>query len=463
LHIPSAKHSIYNLLFFITFAPENLYIKMIDNTIFNDKKVAFHTLGCKLNFAETSAIGKQLTDEGFAKVKTGEQADICIINTCSVTDTADHKCRQAINRLNRQHPDAIMIVTGCYAQLKPEEVAAIDGVDLVLGANEKFNVLEYIQKLDGTEKSEIHHSEIKRVREFKPSCSRDDRTRYFLKVQDGCDYFCTYCTIPYARGRSRNATIPETVAMAMQAVEAGAKEIVLSGVNIGDFGKSTGESFFDLVKALDTIPADVRFRISSIEPNLLTDEIITYISTSRRFMPHFHIPLQSGTNEVLQLMKRRYNRELFAHKVELIKSLLPHAFIGVDVIVGVRGETDELFEQSCRFIDSLDISQLHVFTYSERAGTKMLDIEYTVSLNERKRRSNVLHALSEKKTKAFYQSQVGKSYPVLWESRHNGEFMVGFSSNYVKVERPYDKKMVNTIQTITLGEWNYDKSALIGV
>ena len=430
---------------------------MIDNAIFNNKKVVFHTLGCKLNFAETSAIGKQLADEGFVKVKQGEQADVCIINTCSVTDTADHKCRQAINRLNRQHPDAIMIVTGCYAQLKPEEVAAIEGVDLVLGANEKFNILEYIQKLDGTEKSEIHRSEIKRVREFKPSCSRDDRTRYFLKVQDGCDYFCTYCTIPYARGRSRNATIPETVSMAMQAVEAGAKEIVLSGVNIGDFGKSTGESFFDLVKALDTIPADVRFRISSIEPNLLTDEIITYISTSHRFMPHFHIPLQSGTNEVLQLMKRKYNRELFAHKVELIKELLPHAFIGVDVIVGVRGETDELFEQSCRFIDSLDISQLHVFTYSERAGTKMLDIEYTVSLNERKRRSNLLHALSEKKTKTFYQSQIGNTYPVLWESRHNGEFMVGFSSNYVKVERPYDKKLVNTIQTITLGEWNDDK------
>ena len=436
---------------------------MIDNAIFNNKKVAFHTLGCKLNFAETSAIGKQLADEGFVKVKQGEQADVCIINTCSVTDTADHKCRQAINRLNRQHPDAIMIVTGCYAQLKPEEVAAIEGVDLVLGANEKFNILEYIQKLDGTEKSEIHRSEIKRVREFKPSCSHDDRTRYFLKVQDGCDYFCTYCTIPYARGRSRNATIPETVAMATQAVEAGAKEIVLSGVNIGDFGKSTGESFFDLVKALDTIPADVRFRISSIEPNLLTDEIITYISTSHRFMPHFHIPLQSGTNEVLQLMKRKYNRELFAHKVELIKSLLPHAFIGVDVIVGIRGETDELFEQSCQFIDSLDISQLHVFTYSERAGTKMLDIEYTVSLNERKRRSNVLHALSEKKTKAFYQSQVGNTYPILWESRHNGEFMVGFSSNYVKAERPYDKKLVNTIQIVTLGEWNDDKSALIGV
>lgn len=436
---------------------------MTDNTLFNNKKVAFHTLGCKLNFAETSAIGKQLSDEGFVKIKPGEQADVCIINTCSVTDTADHKCRQAINRLNRQHPGAIMIVTGCYAQLKPDEIAAIEGVDLVLGANEKFSILDYLHKLDGNEKSEIHRSEIKRVKEFKPSCSRDDRTRYFLKVQDGCDYFCTYCTIPFARGRSRNATISETVEMALQAVNDGAKEIVLSGVNIGDFGKTTGESFFDLVKALDTIPADVRFRISSIEPNLLTDEIITYISTSHRFMPHFHIPLQSGTNEVLQLMKRKYNRELFAHKVELIKKLLPHAFIGVDVIVGVRGETDELFEQSCQFIDSLDISQLHVFTYSERAGTKMLDIEHSVSLTERKHRSNVLHSLSDKKTKAFYEKQIAKTYPVLWESRHNGEFMVGFSSNYIKVERPYDKKLVNTIQTVTLGKWNDDKSALIGV
>jgi len=436
---------------------------MIDNAIFNNKKVVFHTLGCKLNFAETSAIGKQLADEGFVKVKQGEQADVCIINTCSVTDTADHKCRQAINRLNRLHPDAVMIVTGCYAQLKPNEIAAIEGVDLVLGANEKFNILDYLQKLDGNEKTEIYSSEIKRVKEFKPSCSRDDRTRYFLKVQDGCDYFCTYCTIPFARGRSRNATIQETVEMAMQAVNAGAKEIVLSGVNIGDFGKSTGESFFDLVKALDTIPADVRFRISSIEPNLLTDEIIEYISTSYRFMPHFHIPLQTGTNEVLQLMKRKYNRELFAHKVDIIKRLLPDAFIGVDVIVGVRGETDELFEQSCQFIDSLDISQLHVFTYSERAGTKMLDIEYTVSLAERKRRSNVLHNLSEKKTLSFYENQYGKTFPVLWEGRHNGESMVGFSSNYVKVERAYDKKLVNTIQSVTLGGWNEEKSALIEI
>jgi len=433
---------------------------MIDNNIFNNKKVVFHTLGCKLNFAETSAIGKQLSNEGFIRVKPGEQADVCIINTCSVTDTADHKCRQAINRLNRQHPDAIMVVTGCYAQLKPEEIAAIKGVDLVLGANEKFSILEHIRQLNGSEKGEVHRSEIKRVKEFKPSCSRDDRTRYFLKVQDGCDYFCTYCTIPFARGRSRNATIPETVAMAMEAVEAGAKEIVLSGVNIGDFGKSTGESFFDLVKALDNIPADVRFRISSIEPNLLTDEIIIYISTAKRFMPHFHIPLQSGTDEVLKIMKRKYNRELFAQKVDIIKKLMPHAFIGVDVIVGVRGETDELFEQSCEFIDSLDISQLHVFTYSERAGTKMLEIEHNVDLKERKRRSDMLHALSYKKTNAFYESQRGKTYSVLWESRHNGENMVGFSTNYVKAERPFEKSVVNTVETVILGDWNDEKTAI---
>jgi threonylcarbamoyladenosine tRNA methylthiotransferase MtaB len=434
---------------------------MIDNSIFNNKKVAYHTLGCKLNFSETSAIGKQLSDEGFSKIRAGEQADVCIINTCSVTDTADHKCRQAIKRLHRHHPDAKMVIIGCYAQLKPEEIAAIEGVDLVLGANEKFSILEYLLKLDGTQKGEIHRSAIKTVREFKPSCSRDDRTRYFLKVQDGCDYYCTYCTIPFARGRSRNATITETLNTAIEAIKDGAKEIVLSGVNIGDFGKSTGESFFDLVKGLDNLPYDVRFRISSIEPNLLTDEIIQYIATSHRFMPHFHIPLQAGTNEVLQIMRRKYNRELFAHKVSLIKQLMPDAFIGVDVIVGVRGETDELFQQSCQFIDFLDISQLHVFTYSERAGTKMLEIEHTVDLSERKHRSDVLHALSDKKTKTFYESQRGKTSPVLWESRHNGDFMVGFSANYVKAERPYDKSVVNTLQTVTLVEWNEERTALL--
>jgi threonylcarbamoyladenosine tRNA methylthiotransferase MtaB len=431
---------------------------MIDNSVFNNKKVAFHTLGCKLNFAETSAIGKTLSEQGFTKAKAGEQADLCIINTCSVTDTADHKCRQAINRLNRQHPNAVMVVTGCYAQLKPEEISKIEGVDLVLGANEKFNVLDYINDLNQNNK--IHHSEIEAINDFQPSCSKDDRTRYFLKIQDGCDYFCTYCTIPMARGKSRNASIADTVAMAEKAISEGAMEIVLTGVNTGDFGKSTGENFFDLVKALDALPSTTRFRISSIEPNLLTDEIIEFVANSRNFMPHFHIPLQSGTNEVLQLMKRRYNRELFASKIDKIKSVMPHAFIGVDVIVGVKGETDELFEQAMEFITELDCSQLHVFSYSERAGTQMLHIEHTVSPAERKRRSEVLHLVSDKKTKAFYESQIGKTAHVLWESKVSGEFMTGFTQNYVKVQTTYDKQLVNTIQQVTLGTWNEDKTAL---
>lgn len=426
---------------------------MTDNFVFNNKKVAFHTLGCKLNFAETSAIGKKMKDEGFVKAKAGEQADVCVVNTCSVTDIADRKSRQAINRLNRQHPNAIMVVTGCYAQLKPEEIAKLEGVDLVLGANEKFSVLDYLRTMDDTT-GKIHRNSVKRVREFKPSCSKDDRTRYFLKVQDGCDYFCTYCTIPLARGRSRNASVAETVAMAEEAIRDGAREIVLTGVNIGDFGRSTGETFFDLVKALDQIDAPVRFRISSIEPNLLSDEIIEYVATSRRIMPHFHIPLQSGTNEVLKLMKRKYDRELFAHKVFKIKELIPHAFIGVDVIVGVHGETPELFEESCRFIDSLDISQLHVFTYSERADTKMLEIEHQNTIGERKRRSDILHQLSDKKTRAFYRSQTGLTYPVLWESRSHGEQMMGFTSNYVKVAAPMDKAKVNTLEEITITDQN---------
>ncbi len=433
---------------------------MIDTTVFHNKKVAFHTLGCKLNFAETSAIGKKMSDEGFVKARAGEQADVCVINTCSVTDTADRKCRQAISKLNRLHPNAIMVVTGCYAQLKPDEISKIEGVDLVLGANEKFSILDYLQNIEKDAPAEVHTTKINKIKEFEPSCSRDDRTRYFLKVQDGCDYYCTYCTIPFARGRSRSANIEQTVQKAHEAIEAGAKEIVLTGVNIGDFGKLTGESFFDLIKAFDAIESDVRFRISSIEPNLLTDEIIDYVATSKHIMPHFHIPLQSGTNEVLQLMKRKYNRELFEHKVQKIKSLMPHAFIGVDVIVGVRGETAELFDESCRFIDTLDISQLHVFTYSERAGTKMLDIEQNTPISERKKRSDILHLLSDKKTKAFYENQIGKTYPILWESRHNGENMVGFTTNYVKAERTYDKNRVNAVEMITLGGWNDEKTAL---
>jgi threonylcarbamoyladenosine tRNA methylthiotransferase MtaB len=434
---------------------------MIDNSIFNNKKVIFHTLGCKLNFAETSAIGKQLSNEGFVKVRPGEQADVCIINTCTVTDTADHKCRQAINRLHRQHPDAIMVVTGCYAQLKPDEIASIEGVDLVLGANEKFSLLDYLNKNDASVNGEIHREDILKVKEFKPSCSRDDRTRFFLKVQDGCDYYCTYCTIPIARGHSRNASISETVDMARQAISEGAREIVLTGINTGDFGKTTGENFFDLVKALDALPDEIRFRISSIEPNLLTDELIRFVSQSRHFMPHFHIPLQSGSNDVLKLMKRRYTTEFFAEKIHSIKQIMPDAFIGVDVIVGVRGETDEYFEQALHFINTLDISQLHVFSYSERAGTKMLEIEHSVLNTERKRRSEVLHSLSTIKTQQFYEDQIGKEVHVLWESRSRDDKMVGFTHNYIRVERPFEKALVNTIQSVYLGEWNEEKTALM--
>lgn len=433
---------------------------MIDNSVFHNKKVAFHTLGCKLNFAETSAIGKKMTDEGFVKARAGESADVCVINTCSVTDTADRKCRQAISKLNRQHPNAIMVVTGCYAQLKPEEISKIEGVDLVLGANEKFSILDYIRNIDTDKPASFHTTKINKIKEFTPSCSRDDRTRYFLKVQDGCDYYCTYCTIPFARGASRSASIEQTIEKAWEAIHAGAKEIVLTGVNIGDFGKSNDESFLDLVKAFDAIDSDVRFRISSIEPNLLTDELIDFVVNSNKIMPHFHIPLQSGTNEVLQLMKRKYKRELFENKVQKIKSLMPHAFIGVDVIVGVRGETAELFEASCEFIDTLDISQLHVFTYSERAGTKMLDIEQNTPISERKKRSEILHLLSDKKIQKFYESHILKTYPVLWESRQQGDKLVGFTNNYIKVERLYDKSKVNTVEMVQLGNWNEEKSAL---
>ena len=433
---------------------------MIDNSIFNNKKVVYHTLGCKLNFAETSAIGKQLEEEGFTKVRHGEQADICIINTCSVTDTADHKCRQAISRLHRQHPNAKMIVTGCYAQLKPEEIASIEGVDLVLGANEKFSIQNYLSNNHPETKGEIVRGDILKVKDFKPSVSFDDRTRYFLKVQDGCDYYCTYCTIPLARGHSRSGTIAETVETAREAIRAGAREIVLTGVNTGEFGMHNGETFIGLLKALDNIDADVRYRISSVEPNLLTDEIIQFVADSRHIMPHFHIPLQSGTNEILRLMKRRYTVELFAEKMTTIKRILPDAFIGVDVIVGVRGETDELFEQSFEFIRGLDFSQLHVFTYSERANTKMLEIAHNVPVKERKRRSERLHELSEGKTAAFYLSQTGKTASVLWEAKKDGEVMYGFTENYVRVERLYDKKRVNTAETVTLDDWNEDKTAL---
>jgi threonylcarbamoyladenosine tRNA methylthiotransferase MtaB len=383
-----------------------------------------------------------------------------VINTCSVTEMADKKCRQAIHRLSRQHPGAFMLVTGCYAQLKPEEVAQIEGVDLVLGAEQKKDLLAYLGDLRKKEAGELHTSTVKEIRTFVPSCSRGDRTRFFLKVQDGCDYFCTYCTIPLARGFSRNGSIASLVAQAEQAAAEGGREIVLTGVNIGDFGRTTGERFFDLIKALDQVDGIERFRISSIEPNLLTDEIIEYVAHSQRFMPHFHIPLQSGSDEVLRLMHRRYDTALFASKIRQIRELLPDAFIGVDVIVGTRGETPELFEEAFRFIGGQEISQLHVFTYSERPGTQALKIDHTVPPLEKHRRSQRLLALSEEKTKAFYSRYVGQTMPVLLEQSKDKSVMHGFTPNYIRVEIPADHLLDNRIVPVLLGEFNEEKTAL---
>ncbi len=427
---------------------------MIDISQFEQRSVAFHTLGCKLNFAETSSIGRELAAQGFRKIKQGEQADICVINTCSVTDMADKKSRQAITRLIRKYPKAFIVVTGCYAQLKPEEISQIKGVDLVLGAKEKFDLTLYFSSKEKKEKAQIHNTKINEIREFQPSCSRDDRTRFFLKVQDGCDYYCTYCTIPFARGHSRSASIADTVIAAQKAVAEGAKEIVLAGVNTGDFGRNTGETFLQLITALDKIEGVERYRISSIEPNLLNDEIIHFVTQSKRFAPHFHIPLQSGSNDVLALMKRRYNRELFAEKIATIKQVMPHAFIGVDIIVGTRGETKEFFEDARQFIENLDISQLHIFSYSERVGTKALEINHTVTPQEKKQRSEILHHISEKKTQDFYRSQIGREVKVLWESSEQKKTMHGFSENYIRLSAPYNEKAINQIQSIVIKEEN---------
>ena len=423
---------------------------MIDTALFQNKKIAFQTLGCKLNFAETSALGRQLREIGFIPCKAGEEADVVIINTCSVTDTADKKGRQMIHRMIKKHPHAYVVVTGCYAQLKPEEIANIEGVDLVLGANEKVVLTDFLDNIEKKQQAEYHVVRTAQIRNFRPECSADDRTRHFLKVQDGCDYYCTYCTIPFARGRSRNASIAETIEVAQKAIADGAKEIVLTGVNTGDFGRSTNETFFDLIKALDTIDADVRYRISSIEPNLLTDEIIDFVATSHHFAPHFHIPLQSGSDELLKLMHHKYDTALFAYKINKIKQAMPNAFIGVDVMVGVRGETLELFEECKRFIESLDISQLHVFTYSERAGTKALNITPIVPINERRRRNEILQQVSDAKLTTLYNSQQGKEATVLWEDSKKGDQMHGFTENYVKVECKYDKTKVNTFEKITI-------------
>ena len=435
---------------------------MIDTTVFQNKTAVYYTLGCKLNFSETSTIGKTLKEAGVRTVRKGEKADICIINTCSVTEVADKKCRQAIHRLVKNHPGAFVVVTGCYAQLKPEQVAAIEGVDVVLGAEEKGRLLDYLGDLSKNEKGEAITSTFKDIRSFSPSCSRGDRTRYFLKVQDGCDYFCSYCTIPFARGRSRNGKIEDIVAQARQAAAEGGKEIVIAGVNIGDFGKTTGETFFDLVKALDAVEGIERYRISSIEPTLLTDEIIEYVAQSRAFMPHFHIPLQSGCDEVLKLMRRRYDTALFAHKIQKIKEMMPHAFIGVDVIVGTRGETEEYFNQAYEFLKGLDVTQLHVFSYSERPGTQALKIEHVVTPDEKHRRSQLLLTLSDEKTRAFYESHIGKESVVLMEKSKAGTPMHGFTDNYVRVELPYDLSLDNKLVRVRMGDFNEDGTSLKG-
>lgn len=434
---------------------------MIDQTVFNDKKAAYYTLGCKLNFAETSTIGRLLTDRGIRKSRPGEKADICVVNTCSVTELADKKCRQAIRRIGKQHPGAFIVVTGCYAQLKPEEVSHIEGVDLVLGTEQKLDILRYLDTLEKKDQEgAIVVSPVKDIRSFSPSCSADDRTRHFLKVQDGCDYFCSYCTIPFARGRSRNGTIASIVAQAKEVVRQGGKEIVLTGVNIGDFGKSTHETFIDLIRSLDEVEGIVRYRISSIEPDLITDEAIDFVAHSHRFAPHFHIPLQSGSDEVLRLMRRRYDTALFRHKIEKIKSMMPHAFIGVDVIVGTRGETEACFEEAYRFIDSLDISQLHVFSYSERPGTQALKIDYVVDPKIKHARSQRLLDLSDRKLCAFYEAHIGQQANVLFEHTRKGGLMHGFTENYIKVEIPYNASLANETRLVTLGDWNAEHTAL---
>ena len=435
---------------------------MIDKTVFENKIAAYYTLGCKLNFAETSTIGKVLAEQGVRKARPGEKADICVVNTCSVTELADKKCRQAIRRIGKQHPGAFIVVTGCYAQLKPEEVSHIEGVDLVLGAEQKLDLLMYLDDLKKREEGgAIIASRTKDIRTFSPSCSADDRTRHFLKVQDGCDYFCSYCTIPFARGRSRNGTIASMVKQAEEVASNGGKEIVLTGVNIGDFGKSTGETFIDLIRALDEVEGIVRYRISSIEPNLITDEAIDFVACSRRFAPHFHIPLQSGSDEVLKLMRRRYDTILFRHKIEKIKEVMPHAFIGVDVIVDTRGETDTCFEEARTFIESLDISQLHVFSYSERPGTQALKIDHVVDPKTKHARSQQLLDISDRKLHAFYEAHIGQKANVLFEQTRKGGMMHGFTENYIKVEIPYDHSLVNETRQVILEGWNEDKTALV--
>ncbi len=435
-----------------------------------NKTVAFYTFGCKLNYSETSAIGRQFTDAGFNKVDFQEDADVYVINTCSVTEHADKKCRHLVSKTRRQIPDAKIVVVGCYAQLQPEEIAKFEGVDLVLGAKEKFNILEHVNKLPAQNNglAEIHACAIEEVDFYTPAYSYGDRTRTFLKVQDGCDYSCTFCTIPLARGRSRSPRIEEVVAQAQAIAATDVKEIVLTGVNIGDFGKGpqgakrSEENFLDLIKALDEVEGIERFRISSIEPNLLTDEIIAFVAGSKRFMPHFHIPLQSGSDHMLKQMRRRYLSDLYVNRVARIKELMPHCCIGVDVIVGFPGETDEEFLKTYNFLKELDISYLHVFTYSERPNTPAAEMPGVVPVATRRKRNEMLRILSEKKRRQFYENHLGQQRTVLFEgSVDEAGMMNGFTDNYVKVKRPFNMEAINSMATCTLHSVDADGQVLL--
>lgn len=425
------------------------------------KTVAFYTLGCKLNFSETSTITRLFEDGGYAKVDFDDRPDIYVINTCSVTDHADKKCRNLVRRAKSKNPDAFIAVVGCYAQLKPDEIANIPGVNVVLGANEKFNILDYLDKQPSSGKAHIENGHIKEVKAFIPSYSANDRTRTFLKIQDGCDYFCSFCTIPLARGRSRNQSIEETLKVAREVAESGVKEIVLTGVNIGDFGQGEEEDFFGLIKELENIEGIERFRISSIEPNLLSNEIIDFVAQSKRFVPHFHIPLQSGSDEMLKSMRRRYLTDLYRERIERIKEKMPDACIGVDVIVGFPGETEDEFMKTVDFIRSLDVSYLHVFTYSERANTTALRIEDVIPMQVRQERNKILTNISHKKKRAFYETQIGSERKVLWEGSENEGMMHGFTDNYVKVQKPFDETSVNETEELVLG--NIDRNGLVSV
>lgn len=432
------------------------------------KKVAFHTLGCKLNFSETSTIARLFEDQGYEKVDFSQEADVYVINTCSVTANADKECKQIVRSALSVSPDAFVAIIGCYAQLKPEEIANIEGVDVVLGASEKFKLLNYLSDLNKKEQALVHNCEIDTVDDFVASYSQDERTRVFLKAQDGCDYNCSFCTIPMARGASRSDTIEHVVANAKKIAKQDVKEIVLTGVNLGDFGKKQQgaeqkENFYELVQALDQVAGIERFRISSIEPNLLKDEIIEFVGKSNRFVPHFHIPLQSGSNKILKAMRRRYLRELYASRVDKIKTTMPECCIGVDVIVGFPGETDEDFLETYQFLNELAISYLHVFTYSERDNTLAQEMGDVVPVHIRKKRNKMLRILSTKKLRHFYEQHIGTTHSVLFEADNKEGFMHGFTKNYIKVKTPFDPKLINQLIDVRLDAIDADGTVLVAV